>query len=128
MCPKLIVPLQIDRAIDDRRYLIHGTANPALPRSARGARPRLRGTNVRSVSSVVRGPTRPTTRELEAIRADLVTQATGANVSIRRDHAVAIVNELLELRELTETTGRALRQLGGIARDADARAGRTGRA
>ena len=57
-----------------------------------------------------------------------MTQATGANVTLRRDHAVAIVNELLELRELTETTGRALRQLGWIARDADARAGCPGRA
>ena len=80
------------------------------------------------MSSVVRGPIRPTTRELEAIRADLVTQATGANVTIRRDRAIAIINELLELRELTETAGRTLRQLGGIARDADARAGRPGRA
>ena len=53
---------------------------------------------VRFVSAVVRGPGRPTTRELEAIRADLVTQATGANVTLHHDHAVAIVNELLELR------------------------------
>ena len=80
------------------------------------------------MSSGVRGPARPTSRELEALRADLVTQCTGTSVSIRRDQAVAIVNELLELRELTETAGRALRQLGGIARDADARAGRPGRA
>ena len=73
------------------------------------------------MSGVVRGPTRPTPRELEALRAALAPQATGAHVSIRRDQAIAILNELLELRELTETTGRALRQLGGIARDADAR-------
>jgi len=31
MCPNEMVPPQIDRARDDRRYLIHGTANPALP-------------------------------------------------------------------------------------------------
>jgi hypothetical protein len=75
----------------------------------------------------VRGPVRPSTRELEAIRADLATQTSGAMVSLRREHAVAILNELLELRELTETAGRALRALGWIARDADALEGRPAR-
>jgi hypothetical protein len=70
---------------------------------------------------------RPSKRELEAIRADLATQTSGALVSLRREHALAIVNELLELRELTETTGRMLRALGWIARDADAQAGRPAR-
>src|SRR4051812_1325461 len=118
--PNEMVPLQIDLAIGSGRYLVHGGLTPLSPEANERADTAAGGTNVWSVSSGVRGPTRPTTRELEAIRADLVTQATGANVSIRRDHAIAIVNELLELRELTETTGRALRQLGGIARDADA--------
>ena len=74
-----------------------------------------------------RGPVRPTDRELAEIRADIVRSSNGINASVRREHAIAIINELLELRQLTVRLGRDLRELGAIARDNDARAGRTDR-
>ena len=119
MCPKLIVPLQIDRAIDDRRYLIHGTANPAFPEACevcghgcgerrsdpcpvwregrRGRRSRARGDP--------RRPGHPGNRR----------EREHPPRPRRCDHQRAVGTG-----ELTETTGRALCQLGEIARDADA--------
>ena len=54
MCPKLIVPLQIDLAIGDRRYLFGRSANPAL-RSRRSRSPTRRGTGPHSSASSVPG-------------------------------------------------------------------------
>ncbi|MCU1390664.1 MAG: hypothetical protein JWL72_4002 [Ilumatobacteraceae bacterium] len=72
----------------------------------------------------IRGPVRPTDRELAEIRADIVRAATGINASIRRHPAIAIINELIELRGLAVRLGHGLRTLGAMARDDDARLGR----